>query len=396
MGTIARELGVKAIERITRVGFNAVGGARGLGVMVAPAGTKSWVLRVSINGKRRHIGLGPLREVTLAHARERALVLRNQIREGIDPLEHRRVTRLQAALDAAKTKTFDDCANEYIAAHESGWKNAKHGQQWRNTLETYATPKIGALPVQSIDRSHVLGVLQPLWKSKTETASRLRSRIELVLSYAMQAGYRPDGPNPATWRGGLDALLPAAAKVAKKSNHKAVPVREAPAFFKRLQQQDGVGARALAFTMLTGARSGEVRGATWAEVTETDAGPVWVVPPERMKAGKPHRVPLPQAAFDLLGKRGKPDALLFPAPRGGTLSDMTLSAVMKRMGVDAVPHGLRSTLRDWCAERNVPREVAEALLAHVVQGVEGSYFRSDLLEQRRTVLTAYAGYLAGA
>lgn len=393
MGTIARELGVKAIERITRVGFNAVGGARGLGVMVAPAGTKSWVLRVDINGKRRHIGLGPLREVTLAQARERALVLRNQIREGIDPLEQRRATRIQAVLDAAKAKTFDDCASEYIAAHESGWKNAKHGQQWRNTLATYATPKIGALPVQGIDRSHVLSVLQPVWTTKTETASRLRSRIELVLSYAMQAGYRPDGPNPAMWRGGLDALLPAAAKVAKVKNHKAVPVREAPDFFKRLLLQEGTGARALAFTMLTGARSGEVRGATWAEITDSDAGPVWVIPAERMKAGKPHRVSLSPAAFNLLGKRGKPDALLFPSSKAGQLSDATLLAVMKRMNVDAVPHGLRSTLRDWCAERSVPREVAEALLAHVVQGVEGSYFRSDLLEQRRTVLNAYADYL---
>jgi integrase len=360
--------------------------------MVARGGTRAWVLRVAINSKRRHIGLGPLSEVTLAAARDRALVLKNEIRAGGDPLATRRTAKAQAALEAVRGKTFDDCAALYIDAHESSWRNAKHSSQWRNTLNTYASPVIGQIPVASVDRSHVLAVLQPIWQSKTETASRLRSRIELVLSYAVQAGYREDGPNPARWRGGMDRLLPAPSKVAKVQHHRAIPVVDIPAFWQALVKQSGVGAKALAFALLTAARSGEVRGATWTEVLDTPTGPVWAIPAARMKAGREHRVPLSPAAVALLGERGEPDALLFTA-NGKPLSDATLLMVLRRMGVDAVPHGLRSSFRDWCANTGKPRELAEAALAHTVGGVEGAYFRSDVLELRRELMNEWAEYV---
>jgi integrase len=351
------------------------------------------VLRINIAGKRRHIGLGSLREVTLAEARERAAALKEQVRSGVDPIAERRAQVVRLRLEAAAGRTFDQCAAEYIAAHRHGWKNAKHAAQWGSTLAAYASPKIGALPVHAIERQHVLAVLQPIWKTKTETASRLRSRIELVLSYAMSAGYRPEGPNPAAWRGGLDALLPPPAKVAKVQHHPAVPVREVSAFWRALEPLAGEGARALRFILLTGARSGEVRGARWEEV-DLEAK-VWTIPAARMKAGKAHRVPLTDAALTVLGKPGAPGAVIFPGAKGQPMSDMTISKAMRQIRADAVPHGLRSTLRDWCAEQAVPRELAESLLAHTVGGVEGAYFRSDVIDQRRAVLERWANYVTG-
>ena len=277
--------------------------------------------------------------------------MRELIRQGIDPIERQRAAQSALRAAVASALTFRRCAESYMQVHEAGWKNAKHAQQWRNTLDQYAYPVIGDLLVRDIEKSHVLQILRPIWISKTETASRLRGRIELVLSYAMQAGYRPDGLNPARWRGGLDKLLPAPSKVAKAGHHPAVPVGEVGEFMEQLRAADGMGARALEFVLLTAARSGEVRGALWPEFDLREK--VWTIPAERMKAGREHRVPLSDAALALLTAlpRDAGNELVFPGPKGGALSDMTLTAVMRRMGMAAVPHGLRSTFRDWAAER---------------------------------------------
>jgi integrase len=342
------------------------------------------------------MGLGGYPEVTLAAARQKAREAREKARSGVDPVHERKAARSALKASQASAVTFRKCAESYISVHGSGWKNAKHAQQWRNTLEQYAFPKIGDLLVRDIEKAHVLDVLQPIWTDKTETASRLRGRIELVLSYAMQAGYRPEGLNPARWRGGLDKLLLAKEKAAKREHFPALPADQMGEFMERLRAAEGVGARALEFVILTAARSGEVRGATWSEIDLESA--VWIVPAERMKASKEHRVPLSAAALSLLRAtpRSADSEFIFAAPRGGRLSDMTLTAVMRRMDLDAVPHGFRSTFRDWCAEQtNYPREVAEMALAHTVADkVEAAYRRGDLFEKRRRLMEEWATFCA--
>lgn len=391
----AKERSAIEVSRLTAPGLWSVGGVAGLHLQVLPTGARSWVLRVVVGNRRRDMGLGGYPDVTLAQAREKAREARELIRQGVDPIERQRalVSAMKAA--AAAALTFDQCGDAYIAAHESGWKNAKHGQQWRNTLKTYASPVMGALMVRDVALPHVLGVLEPIWRTKTETASRLRSRIELVLDWATARGYR-EGLNPARWRGHLDKLLPAPGRVAKADHHAALPVVKVGAMMKRLRAAEGMGARALEFAILTAARSGEVRGATWAEI-DLDAK-VWTVPAERMKAGKEHRVPLSDAAVSLLESlpRVKGVNYVFPAPRGGQLSDMTLTAVLRRLEVPAVPHGFRSTFRDWAAERtNYPREAAEMALAHAIgDKVEAAYRRGDLFEKRRLMMTDWATYCA--
>ncbi len=363
-------------------------------MQVQPSGARSWVLRFSVAGKRREMGLGGFPDVTLADARRRAREEREKADKGADPIAERKAAASVLRAEQAKAFTFKASALAYIEAHESSWRNAKHGEQWRNTLaSTY--PTLGALQVRDVGLPHVMAVLEPIWKTKTETASRLRGRIESVLDWATARGYR-EGSNPARWKGHLDQLLAAPGKIAKTGHHAAVPVGEIGAFMKCLRAREGTGARALEFVILTAARSGEVRGATWAEM-DLDAA-TWTVPGERMKAGKEHRVPLSQAALDLL--RALPriagSDLVFPAPRGRVLSDMTLVAVMRRMEVDAVPHGFRSTFRDWCSERtNYPREVAEMALAHTITDkVEAAYRRGDLFEKRRRLMTEWAAFVA--
>jgi integrase len=362
-----------------------------------------------VGGKRREMGLGNYPGVTLAQARDKAREFRDLIRQGVDPVERQRAAQSALRAAAAAALTFEQCAQAYIEAHEAGWANAKHGQQWRNTLSTYVYPIMGSLLVRDVQKEHVLAALQPIWKTKTQTALRVRGRIELVLSYAMQAGYRPEGLNPARWKGGLDKLLPPPSKITKERNQPAVQLDHAGDFALQLRQREGMGARALEFLMLTAVRSHNVRAATWAEFDLDSA--VWEIPGEgeggsaqRMKSGRAHRVPLSKAAVALL--RGLPlgdgGSLVFPAPRGGMLSDMTLSAVMRRMefrdkdGRRAVPHGLRSTFRDWAAERtNHSREVAEMALAHIVDNkVEASYRRGDLFEKRRQLMEDWASFLA--
>lgn len=392
----AKELGALAVNRLKAAGWHAVGGVAGLGLEVKPTGARSWTLRVMVGAKRREIGLGAFPGVGLADARDKARTLREEIAGGVDPVEKRREAR--SLLIAAQTAgmTFDACAATYIKAHRDGWKNPKHAQQWENTLATYAGPVIGSMLVRHVETPHVLAVLEPIWREKTETASRLRGRLETILDWATVRSER-EGLNPARWRGHLDKLLPAKSKVRKVKHHAALPWREIGQFMPRLRAAEGMGARCLEFAILTASRSEEARGATW---TEIDLGAaLWCIPADRMKMDRDHRVPLSPAALTLLDKlpRIVGNDLVFPAPRGGVLSDATLGAVLKRMGLDVTAHGFRSTFRDWAAESTAyPGDVAEMALAHVVKNkVEAAYRRGDLFEKRQRLMNDWAEYCEG-
>lgn len=395
MGRKAQELGALAVSRLTKPGLHFVGGVAGLALQVLPSRARSWVLRVQVGAKRRDMGLGGFPDVTLAGARDAARAARAKVRDGVDPIADARAMRSALKADQAAARNFKFCALAYIDTHEAGWRNEKHAQQWRNTLETYAYPVIGSVLVRDVTLPQVLAVLEPIWTKKTETASRLRGRLESVLDWATVRGYR-SGPNPARWKGHLDTVLPAPSTVANAGHHAALPVGEVGAFMQALRGQAGMGARALEFTILTAVRSGETRGALWSEIDEDSA--TWTIPAARMKAKKEHRVPLSHAALELLRAlpRAKDVDLIFRSPRGGELSDMSLTAVLRRMKVDAVPHGFRSTFRDWCAERtNYPRDVAEKALAHAIADkVEAAYRRGDLFEKRRSMMDAWAAFLS--
>ncbi|MHB8408281.1 MAG: tyrosine-type recombinase/integrase [Acidiferrobacterales bacterium] len=388
-----KSLSAIEIARLHRPGLYAVGGVPGLCLKIKHSLTKSWILRYRIGIQRRDMGLGGYPVVTLAQARERAKEARDRLFRTIDPVTERHTARAKMKAAQARQITFAQAAALYITAHEAGWKSAKHAAQWRATLALYAHPVMGNLSVESIELGHVLRVLEPIWTTKNETASRLRGRIESVLDWCTVRGYRK-GDNPARWRGHLDQLLPKPSKVAKVEHHPAIPVSEISAFMKDLRPQQGMGARALEFVTLTAARSGEVRGAAWAEIDLR--GAVWTIPAERMKAGKEHRVPLSRQAVALLKSlpRVEGSPFVFPSQSLAPLSDMTLSAVMRRMGVAAVPHGLRSTFRDWCAEHtNYPREVAEQALAHSLPDkVEAAYRRGDLFGKRTLLMQEWADF----
>lgn len=391
MPRIAKEFSPIEVSRLTDPGMHFVGVVPGLALKVSAGGSRSWILRATIGTKRRDIGLGPYPAVTLADARKAARAKRVQIESGVDPVADAR--ERQNALRAAQAAelTFAQAAQKFIAAKSSEWDNHKHARQWTATLEVYAFPQIGRVAVRDVELPHVLAVLEPIWTEKTETASRLRGRIEQVLDWAAARGYR-DGPNPARWRGHLDKLLARPTKVKRVQHHRALPFADMPSFMERLRTQTGIGARALEFLILTAARSGEVRGANWSEI-DLEHG-IWVVPAERMKARREHRVPLSEAAVSLLEAQPRLAGtnLVFPSARLRPLSDMTLSAIMKRMKVDAVPHGFRSTFRDWVGEQtNFPHEVAEMALAHTIPNkAEAAYRRGDLFEKRRKLMQAWA------
>ncbi len=394
MPKIAKELGALAVGRLKVPGWHAVGGVAGLGLQVTPTGARSWSLRVVIAGKRREIGLGGFPTVQIAAAREKARQAREMISEGIDPILVRKSAASALRAAQARAVNFQTVAEQYIGAHEAGWRNPKHAAQWTSTLTQYAYPEIGTMLVASIDTAAVLRVLKPMWNTKTETASRLRGRIEGILDYATAHGLR-EGPNPARWKGHLALALPARSKVRKVEHHAALPVDEMPGFMQRLRAGQGIGARALEFAVLTAARSGEVRGMQWTEVDL--AARVWTVPAERMKAGREHRVPLSDAAVAVLESLPRQEGgdVVFRGTRGQPLSDMSLTAVLRRMKVDAVPHGMRSSFRDWTAEHtSFPNEVAEMALAHAVgDKVEAAYRRGDLFDKRRVMMDAWASFL---
>lgn len=391
----AKALTALEVNRLKSPGLHFVGEVAGLILQVAPSGARSWILRIKIGAKRRDMGLGGFPDVTLADARTAARAAREKVREGIDPIVEAKAAKSAMIASQLSGVTFEYCAGEYIKAKEGEWSNAKHGQQWRNTLDTYATPVIGNMLVRDVKTPHILKILNPLWAEKTETATRVRGRIEAVLGWATAREFRT-GPNPATWKGHLDKLLAAPRKITPVEHHAALPVGDVGKFLKALRAQKGMGARALEFAILTAARSGEARGAEWGELDM--ANRVWTVPAARMKLRVVHRVPLSDAAVALLRSTPRVEGsnLVFNSPRGKQLSDMTLAAVLRRMGVAAVPHGFRSTFRDWCAENtNFPREVAEAALAHGNKDeTEAAYLRSDLYVKRCKLMQDWATFCA--
>ncbi|WP_417729557.1 tyrosine-type recombinase/integrase [Roseovarius sp.] len=373
-------------RKVDTAGPGRHGDGRGLFLYVKPSGARSWVLRYQVQGRRRDLGLGPYPDVSLAMARDRAMEARRLIAEGEDPI---------AKKQQAKPKTFREAALELIERKRPGWKNAKHAAQWTATLDAYVFPKIGAVQVAKIETADVISTLTPIWATKPETANRVRQRIEAVIDYASALGIR-SGDNPARWRGHLDHLLPKPKSVRAVKHHPALPHAQIADFMADLAQREGVAARALAFTILTAARSGETRGMTWGEV-DLDAK-VWTIPAGRMKAAKEHRVPLTDAALALLGQRaeGAPnDALIFgsEAKLGRPISDMSMTAVLRRMErADITVHGFRSTFRDWAGETTgFPREVIEAALAHGIKDkAEAAYARSDLFDKRRLLMEAWS------
>lgn len=389
MPKAAKELSAVQIPRLS-AGLHAVGGVSGLYLKVSDGGARNWILRVMVGGRRRDMGLGGWPSTTLAQARDQAREARRCIASGTDPIEERRKKK---RLLISKP-TFADCARRTIEAKRHGWKNEKHAAQWTTTLEAYAFPLIGRIPVDEVELRHVIEILTPLWSEKTETATRVRSRIEAVLGWATASGYR-QGDNPARWRGNLDALLAKPSKVKKVNHHRAIPVADAPGFIARLRRQAGVASLALEFLILTAARSGEVRGAIWDEFDLENR--VWTIPASRMKTAKQHRVPLSPAAIRILSALPRTAGVphVFHGPRSRPLSDMSLSAVMRRMGADGVPHGLRSTFRDWAAEKtSYSSEVIEMALAHAIPNrVEAAYRRGDLFTKRLSLMADWADYL---
>lgn len=383
------KLTVKQVESLKKVGVYSDGG--GLYLRIRESG-RSWFFIGTFKGQRRTLGIGNALDVTLAKAREKAREGRLLILDGKDPKEEwKRRTR-----PVEQPVTFGKFAKEYVASIEGGFRNPKHRQQWRNTLSTYGEP-IKDVPIAEVDTNHVLSCVQPIWFDKPETASRVRGRIEKVLDAAKAKGLR-EGDNPARLRGHLDAILKPRSKVNVK-HHAALAYGEIPAFMADLRKREGIAAKALEFAILTAARSGEVRGMTWGEVDL--AAKLWTIPAGRMKASEEHVVPLSDAAVSVLqavDEQGlEPDDIVFPAPRGGSLSDMTMSAVLKRMGLKVTVHGMRSSFRDWVGDMTeFPREVVEMALAHTVgSATERAYRRGRALEKRRELMDAWASYCLG-
>lgn len=394
MGRKASELNALAVSRLATPGLHFVGGVAGLAMNVSALGGRSWILRIRVAGKRRDIGLGGYPDVPLAQAREKAREKRDMVERGIDPIEDRRAKRAALIAERARSITFKEAAEQFLKDKSPEWKNAKHAAQWASTLEQYAYPVIGKMLVRDVELAHILTILKPIWTEKTETASRLRGRLDSVINWVTAHGYRT-GPSPARWKGNLDALLPKPSKVARVEHHAAAPYQQAGAFMARLRKMEGMGARALEFAILTATRSGEVRGATWAEI---DLGAAtWTIPEGRMKAEKEHRVPLSPQAVELLRKlpRVAGSDYVFQSPRSGALSDMTLTAVLRRMGADATVHGFRSTFRDWAGETTAyPREVIEHALAHQLKDkAEAAYARGTLFDKRRRLMVDWATFL---
>jgi integrase len=380
----------KRIEKLNTPGRYSDG--HQLYLQVQSPTNKSWLFRYTFDGRERFMGLGPLHTIGLEEARERARLARKALLDGADPLAVRAAEAAQRALEAARTITFEAAAKNYYESHEASWKNAKHRQQFLNTLKTYVFSKIGKLPVADIDTGLVLKCIEPIWQHKTETANRTRGRIEAVLDWATVRGYRK-GDNPARWRGHLSEVLPARGKIQKTNHHAALPIDEVPAFMTALREQQGVGARALEFTILTAARTGETIGARWSEIDFANA--TWTIPAGRMKASKEHRVPLSKAALHILRDvpREKNNPFVFIGPYKAGLSNMAMAATLQRMGRDDITvHGFRSTFRTWAGERTAhPVHVIEQALAHSIgTAVERAYARGDLFTKRARLMADWA------
>jgi integrase len=367
---------------------------QGLHLQVSRNGSKSWVLRYRMGPRRRYCGLGSIVDVTLAEARERAAAARLMLQSGQDPIEVKQGRLAAAMLTTARAMSFGKAAAAYIESHAVGWK-PKHADQWRTSLDTYADPVIGSLPVGEIDTAVVLKVLQPIWNAKTETASRLRGRLEAVLDWAKARGYRT-GENAAAWRGHLEALLPSRAKVTPIVHHEALPYAKIGAFMAQLRGLSTIDARALEFTILTAARSGEVLGAQWSEIDLQTK--VWTIPGARMKSGREQKVPLSNAVMGLLkALPGSREGAVFPGRKAGQSINRTrLLGVLRQINTSVTVHGFRSAFCDWAGDRTAfARDVIEAALAHAIgDKTEAAYRRGDALEKRRKLMEAWASFCA--
>ena len=417
MPKIAKTLSAQQVKAIKTVGNHGVGGVSGLYLQLRESGqshldfVRSWVLRYSFAGKRRNLGLGPYSGVGLAEAREAAREALALVRKGIDPLVVKQRHRHTLVSDLISTKTFQECASEYMAAHLSKHRSLKHQKQWESTLQQYAYPVIGKLNVAEVATPHVLAVLRQetskgqmrgsLWELKTETAKRLRGRLENILSFSEVAGFR-EGKNPASWGGHLETQLPSPSKIMKPVHQPAMAYRDCGKFIQQLRAKNALGAKALEFLILTGVRSRSVREANWSEIDLEQK--VWIVPAEHTKAEREHRVPLVKQSLSLLESlpRLAGGRKIFPNSSDGALSDSTLSKLMREMlvsmpGCSGVPHGFRSSFRDWAAEQtNYPEEIRKTATMHAVgDAVQQAYQRTDLLERRRQLMADWANYLDG-
>jgi integrase len=389
----AAPVSIKRVAALKKTG--RYGDGNGLYLQVSKWKSKAWVYRYQLYGKTHEMGLGPYPLISLAEARKRIDPWRTLRLDGIDPIKERKRQRMAANLDAAKAITFGECADRYIKAHEAAWRNEKHRYQWRQTLDI-ACRTLGDLPVAAVDTALVVTTLEPIWTAKPETASRLRQRIEAVLHWATARGFRT-GPNPATWRGHLDKLLPKISKVKRVQHHPALPYAELPHFMAEVRANNSISARALEFTILTACRTSEVINATWEEIDQR--AKTWTVPPERMKASKEHRIPLSDRALAILASLPREDGnpfVFIGGAAGKPLSNMAMLQLLKGMRPGLTVHGFRSTFRDWTAECTAyPNHVVEKALAHIVADkVEAAYRRGDLFEKRRRLMNDWARYCA--
>jgi integrase len=390
---ILHRLGQADLRR-TKPGMYGDGGGLWLQITKGAAGhaNRSWIFRYGRNGRRREMGLGPVHITGLKAAREKATELRKLVYEGHDPIERRKAERAVQAAATARAVSFDECAAAYAKSHGPKW-TAKHALQWSVSLAKHASPGFGKLPVQEIDTALVVKALEKIWHDKPETASRTRQRIEAVLDWATVRGYRT-GENPARWNGYLQKLLPSRRELLPTEHFAALPYRDVPDLMAMLRVHSGVRERALEFLILTASRSAEARGAQWAEIDT--AAKVWTIPGERMKSGKPHRVPLSPRALAIIEQTQllRRNEYLFPGAQRESLTEHPMRDLLKRWGLTVTVHGFRSSFRDWCREQtSYPREVAEQALAHTVgDQTERAYARGDLLEPRRRLMTAWADY----
>ena len=389
----AKDLTAIEVKRLSNPGRVAVGTVAGLLLSVKPGGSKSWILRTMIADRRRNIGLGPYPEISLKEAHDRARKTKAAIEAGTDPIEEKRARRAELKKKSMSVISFSEAARQCHKKKALEFSSSKHVDDWISSINRYAGPIIGDLPVSGIDLPEILAVLNPIWAEKTETANRLRLRIEQVLNWAKVSGYR-EGKNPARWKGNLSEVLPKPNKIKKKIHFKALPWDEIGAFMVELKKRPAMTARALEWIIRTVCRSGEVRGATWDEIDINNK--VWIIPAERMKMKQEHRVPLCRDAIKLLEDlpRFEGSNYLFTAARGGPLSDMSISMLCRRMQVEAVPHGFRSTFKDWCSETtSYPDMVSEMALAHGISNeVQAAYRRGDLFEKRRKLMDAWMDF----
>ncbi|MET4528654.1 integrase arm-type DNA-binding domain-containing protein [Bradyrhizobium sp. JR18.2] len=406
MGRAVNHLSDKWIKK-TDIPPGLYGDGNGLYLQVSNRNTKAWIFRFMIRGQARKMGLGDIDQVSLKDARKLAQAKRLLVVDGIDPIEERKARKAALVVEREATKakatTFRQCAEAYIKAHQPGWKSAKHGSQWGATLEAYAYPVIGSLPVALVDRNHIMKILEPIWSTKTETASRVRGRVEKILDRAKAIGLR-DGENPARWTGHLDQLLPRRTQVSPVEHFAALPYKQLPTFMAKLRKRDGISARALEFTVLNVTRTANTIGARWDQIDETEKK--WTIPGAELKGKKgrrrpDHVIPLTDRALAILRDLPREGEYIFPGAKAGEgLSNMAMAETLKEMGYSgdvATVHGFRSTFKDWASEQtSYANELSEMAMAHTVSNkVEQAYRRGDMFEKRCRLMEDWAGFCEG-